>query len=253
MNKKTRAVLVIAVCGISLVLGACHYEGDATVGCSHIEKLQTDVGMLNTPRLLLGNFIIVDPQSKNVGGGLKLITETGDIEVVPQDNSTDLSDASALNITFSGKVPSEFDAQLQSQLAENIQLHVENAERHQIDQLVAVLNRPANQQVLAQIKQRPDEIFLLVWAGVTSTRLTFGLKNGSQNSISLNLGKDSFSGSVNYSCQGDLSQTVTAVNATNTLSFFKVMQVIQTADGKSLSIQPFAGNLEDYNLQQAVY
>lgn len=253
MKNTGGVMLALVACVVPFVAG-CDYHGDATVGCSNIGKLQTGMGVLNTPRVLLGNFIIIDPKSKKGGGGQKLVTEPADVEIAPEDSTTDISDASGLNITFSGTVPSSFQVQLQSQLAESIQLHMENAQRHQIDQLVTVLNRPANLgQVLSLVKQNADQIYLLVWAGVTATNVTFQLKNGTQNSISLNLGKDSFSGSVNYSCQGDLSQKVDLANTKSTLSFFKVMQVVATADGNALTIKPFAENLGDYDFSQATF
>ena len=61
-------------------------------------------------------------------------------------------------------------AQVGAQLSESLQLHVENSARHQLNQPVDVLNRPANKQALLDfIKSNPDQIYVLVVADAYGT------------------------------------------------------------------------------------
>jgi hypothetical protein len=248
-------VLFTAVALLTLIGAACNYHGDATVGCSQVGKLLTGMGMLNSPKVLLGNIEALDPATKRVAFAMRLSLNDGDAEVVPEADSTDISDASNLNITFAGKIselPQSLQVQLSSQIAQSLQLHVENSHRSQLDRPVDVLNRAGNKQsILDLMNANPSQIYVLVFGGVATTRVTFQKKVGTENSFSITFGKDTFSGNVNYSCQGDLTEVVNAANVAHTLTFFKVLQITKTGVG-DLTVSILQQNVADYDWTQAL-
>jgi hypothetical protein len=259
MQKRKRLMnltILAAILTVAPVITSCNYEGDATVGCSHVEKLVTGMGMLNSPKMPLGNIEAVDPTSKHVGFARKLVFADSDTEVDPEDSTTDISDASVLTVTFSGQIPTSLQAQVSTQLGESLQLHVENPSRHQLDQPQDILNRTANKQsILDLMTANPNYVYLLVYGGVSTTNVTFTKKTGSATSFSLSIGKDTFSGGVTYSCQGDLTQTVTQVNSLPTpykITFFKVVQISKT-DGGDLTTKVYDGDVSTLDWTQATF
>jgi len=235
------------------LLASCHVrELGATVGCGNIQKLQTGMGLLNTPGVLLGNIIDLDPGSKHAGYGGRFIFQNADVTIQPGDNKTQISDSSALSITFSGQVSKEVSAQLASQLSDNMQLNLANSEHHQIDHPDPILNRSDNLTTLKnKLLNAQGHRFLLVVAGNTAQSVTFSLKSGTTNKLSVNIpNTGQFDLTVDYSCQGDLTKELSAEHAAGNLTFFKVSEIVLNSDN-SLSTKTFDQNLGDYDLTNA--
>lgn len=248
--KVSRIANTGTVLAILLLLTGC--KTDATVSCSNISMLQTGMGLLNSEGVVLGNLIDLDPVSKHAGfqSGLSDFDQSKDVTIAPDSDTSQISSDTGLTVSFSGNLNQKVSADLTSALTQNIQLNLANSNRHQITLPVEVLNRPANKAVLNSV-QHPGHILVLVVAGNTSGSATFALKNGSTNELKLSVDNQDFDLQVNYECQGNLNQTVSADRAKNSLTFFKVVQVVANSDG-SFTTMAFPGNLTDYDLSQTV-
>jgi hypothetical protein len=243
-------VWVLLLCGSLMFLMSCVKKGSATVSCQHIDKLQTGLGLLNTPNLLLGNVIEIDPSINHASHKDKVDLQDGDAPVTPGDETTNISSSSSLDIKFSANVPSTVTAGLTSGLSDSMQLQLTGSVRHQIDHPDPVLNRSANvTRLLDDLKNAPaGHRFLLVVAGNAAQSVNFTLKNGTNNKLTVDVpGTGKFELDVDYQCQGDLTKKISEKNAQGMMSFFKVVEILKNSDG-SLSTTTFNGNLGDYDL-----
>ena len=261
MPKQTVFPRAIAICLFALTLSAtlgfytCNTKKvDALVGCSHIGKLQTGMGLLNVPQELIGNVIVLDPASHATGFGGRLNFADGDLDKSSAEDTTDLSDSSALSINFSADLPATVKVTLSSALTDATQLHLEKSERHQFKRPGDLVNSSDNQKFITKlIDDNPNTKIVLVDAGVAAQKVTFALKNGTQNTVNVNVpGTGDFELSVNYSCQGDLNQTVSAEATHNIETFFKVDEIQKNADG-SLAIKVFTDKLNDYDFSNGLH
>ena len=250
---KSLALVVLTLPAL-LVLQMCPRKITANVGFNNLDKLQTSLGLINSSGVLLGNIVELDPVTKNVAGGTKLIFADADRTVQPGDATTDILDSTDLKISFSADVPSTVSAQLSSELANSTELNLKNSKRLQIDQVATVLNRNEN---LTALKTKFEHLtsghrLLLVWAGNSAESVAFSLKKSSTNELNVNVpGTGKFNIQVNYTAQDALTKTLTPAAAQNWVSFFKVVEIVLNADG-SLSYKPFDGNTADLNWSQAI-
>jgi hypothetical protein len=218
------------------------------------------MGFINTPQLPIGNVeAVTSAGSSKVVSFVKRIgfDQTGDVSMTPGPDTTDISNTSELDVEVSANVSSAklaaIKAQATSQVTSNVQLTIGNSERQELTDPAAVLNKVANQaDLIKTLKENPNTEYILIYGGVSTLSVKFSLKTGTQNSLSFSFGSDSFSGSVNYSCQGNLDQTVSQANQNKLLVFFKAVKIALTPDGNALTTQPVLENLGDYDWTHAL-
>ena len=233
---------------VVLFLAGCDH---ANVGCGNVAKLQVNMGLINAEGVVLGNLIELDP-ARHIGSyasELKNFDRERDADTNPDSDEADMDSSSGLDISFSMKLTPAETATLSTQLTHSIQLKLTNSNRHQIKLPSEVINRPENKTVISGYMHAGHYLVLVV-AGNTSESAQFTTKNSLDNKLQLTLpGGKSFNVVVNYQCQGSLSQTVSQDRAKNALTFFKVVQIVQTSDG-SYTTQPFS-ELNSYDLTNA--
>jgi hypothetical protein len=251
-----RSIQITIALGLLIAMTSCDTKGSATVSCNNIAQLQTGLGLLNMPNLLVGNIVEIVPSSKQASHKDKLVTQDGDISVTAGDDTTNIATSSSLAITFSANIPKAVTADLTSTLSDSMQLQLTGSQRHQIDRPDPVLNRADNLSRIADEMQKAPagHRFLLVFGGNSAQSVNFTLKNGSTNKLTATVAGKGFELDVNYQCQGDLTKAISAQNAQNpngVVSFFKAVEIIKNPDG-SLSTTTFDGNLADYNWSNAL-
>ncbi len=241
----------------------CKRKGSAIVSCTHIEKLETGLGLLNIPDVLVGNVIEIVPSTKKGSHKASIKLDSGDISVTAGNAVTDISHNSGLTITFSANIPGTATAALNSTLSDSMQLQLANSKRHQIDNPEPVLNRPDNLRLINGIFQNSltGHRYLLVFGGNSADSVNFALKGGTTNRLTTTIPSvGSFELDVNYQCQGDLTTKAAAITASaanaagngkDLPTFFKVVEIIKNADG-SISVTTFDGDIADYDLSSAV-
>ena len=174
-----RVMSSVLVLGLLMSATSCDTKGSATVSCNSIAKLQTGLGLLNMPNLLVGNIVEIVPTSKQTSHKDKATLQDGDISVAPGDDTTNIATSSSLDITFSANIPKTVTAGLTSTLSDSMQLQLTGSQRHQIDHPDAVLNRANNlSRLVDEIQKAPaGHRFLLVVGGNSAQTVNFTLKN----------------------------------------------------------------------------
>jgi hypothetical protein len=250
MMKKTKTA-VVRLLTLALAVSLCGCD-TASVSCGNVAKLQTNMGLINTEGEVLGNLIELDPATKRAGyaSELKNFDKDKDVTVNPDSDEADMDTSSGLDISFSMQLTATESAALTSQLSHSVQLKLTNSNRHQIKLPSDVINRPENVGVISGYMHDGHHL-VLVAAGNTAESAQFTTKNSLNNKLTLTLpaGK-SFNVTVNYQCQGALSETVAKDRAANALTFFKVVEIVKTQDGK-FTTQPLVEPLNQYDLGDA--
>lgn len=257
---KSHALRAVSLLVLMSGVTSCHYNGDVTVGCSKVGRLETPMGFVNSPGLPVGNIESLDVSqdgTKTMTFVRKATFDPAEVKITPDTDHTDISNTSELDVSVNASVSASklqaINAAAKSQVSSNIQLTLENSQRHQFDDPAAILNQDATKtDLISRIKSNPGTTYIFVYGGTSATGVKFSLKNGTQNSLSFSFGSDSFSGSVNYSCQGDLNETVSADNEKTVIVFFKAVKVVMAPDGQSLTTQAITENIGDYNWTHAI-
>lgn len=234
----------------ALAIAGCGGSDEATVSCSNLAKLTTGLGILNTEGEVLGNLIELDPKTKMTAYvGTVTLDPTKDVSITPVSDATDITSDAGLSVSFSANLTKSEKAELAADLTQNMQLQLKNTNRHQITEPYDVINRKENALLIKKLLKNGFYL-VLVQAGNTSEQATFGLKNGASSAVTLSAGGKSFNFAVNYQCQGDLADQVSADRASQALTFFKIVEIVEKPNG-TLGVTPFSGTLTDYNLGSA--
>lgn len=241
--------LLITLLG-ALVISSCGGSDEATVSCSNMAKLTTELGVLNTKGEVLGNLIELDPVTKQTAYvGMVTLNPVTDALITPISDKANITSDAGLSVSFNARLTKSEKAELTTELTQNMQLQLKNTNRHQITEPYDVVNRQDNAARIKKLLTR-GKYLVLVDAGNTSEQATFGLKNGASSAVTLSAGGKSFSFAVTYQCQGDLTSQVSADRARQALAFFKVAEIVKRPDG-TLGVIPFPGTLTDYDLSDA--
>jgi hypothetical protein len=250
-NRFQRAFLITATLSILASLSGCD---NAYVSCGNVAKLQTNMGLINSEGVVLGNLILLDPTNPShytasYASELKNFDKDKDVTINPDSDTAEMDTSSGLDISFSMSLTPAESATLSTQLSNSVQLKLKNSNRHQIKLPAEVINRPDNASVVSGYIRTGHHLVLVV-AGNTSESAEFVTKNSASNQLKLAIPGKSFNVQVNYQCQGALSETVAKDRTANALTFFKVVEIVK-ADDRSYTTQDLADALNKYDLSNA--
>ncbi len=243
-NKRTMlTALVVVMCGM---LVACD-GGTATVSCSDIGSVESDLGILNVAQLRKGELLWLD--SKNhLAERIYTIPNPPVGSPTPTIDTTSLITTSDFSLQMSANVPSTVSAQVQAYVNSHTQFTLGHSSRVDISDPIAALNTDSNAR--ARAAQVPSgDVLLFVSGEVTGTSINVSLQSQSGASSNVNVVKfGSFSVAISYDC----SNTVQQVASGGAPLLWKGLQVAYDPTTASFTFGNKPFQLKDYKLSYTI-
>jgi hypothetical protein len=230
--KTTFVVLACAVAAISLT--GCKEKVTANASCGEVELFESNLGLVNVPHFILGNYFWVDPKNKTAGG-LGVVSFNSDKKwESPVTTEIKVDYDSSMSIGFDAELPEAVQAALKTAITKSTQLIAHNVKRTSLGDAAGVLNSdPAAKKVIADhLKHAPGNIIYIVHSVLNANSLSINLANASDTSANANVvnyGK--YELSVKYQCDNALSMTGNQSSA-----FFKATAIGYDATSDSLYV-----------------
>lgn len=239
-----RCIQLLVVAAAVVPLTSCVQNVAASVGCSDVSKLESELGFLNLPKLGMGALLWFDSANKTVTRIYTVpITNDQLTPPTPVIDTTSLITSGDFSVDVSGNVPSTVQAEIKSYVNSNTQYDLAKSTRTDIRDPISALNgSQAAKDAAARVPS--GDVLVFVSGVVNGTSIGISLKGQSGVSATANVIKfGNFSVTISYDCSNSVQQQSTS----GAPLLWKQAEVAYDQNSKSFGFSNKPLKMTDYN------
>lgn len=227
-------------------------NGSVKVTCNDVEKIQSNLGIINISQRSLGDIILLDTLTKSSFYMRHLEIPKKNIESSTARDSMILLSSSVMNFHFEGdvsKADEVIKASITSNIENNTMFFLSNCIRKTIYSPVNEINYSDStyESEYKNILQKDKRYVLaFVTSILCADKFEFRLKNQSNGEVGTNIIEvANFKVAINYTCQNNIR-----INARHDGVFYKV-SFFTLDNNNKLVFTPMNIDLSEYNMSQS--
>lgn len=249
MKKPTYLVSLVI---IAIVTFQSCKSNRASVSCTNIEKFQSNTGVINIPKFVLGKVIILDTVNKKATSILNILIDPNKVSVSEPIDTTEVLTKTAFITNLSGRVSrasQDIKAKVQTAITNNTTFFLTNSFRKDIVNPALAINESSSFQTIKNAVQNNRNLVPMIVSGIIyADKFRFKLKKGTNVDADASIvSVGEFKVEVKYDCEGSIK-----IDSKQGGIFFKGTFFKLSSSGEQLVFTSSNIDFTEYDLTQAI-